>query len=88
MDWGLTPRRWFRDGGEHKASALMRLAKDMPTVSWVLVGDAGEHDLEPVPRLGLLTSERCGRVRAATGGGWVCFPGQELGGRDAAGLWP
>ncbi len=41
---GLTPTRWFRDGREHKSSALARLAKDLPDVRWVLVGDDGEHD--------------------------------------------
>lgn len=45
-DWGITPRRWFRDGRQHKASSLARLVEDMPTVKWVLVGDDGEHDPE------------------------------------------
>lgn len=43
-DWGITPRRWFRDGRRHKASSLARLAEDLPEVTWVLVGDDGEHD--------------------------------------------
>jgi phosphatidate phosphatase APP1 len=43
-DWGFSPQRWFRDGREHKASALDRLAGDFSTVRWVLVGDDGEHD--------------------------------------------
>lgn len=43
-DWGITPDRWFRDGREHKSSALERLMDDMPHVTWVLVGDDGEHD--------------------------------------------
>lgn len=43
-DWGITPTRWFRDGGEHNSSALARLVEDLPDVRWVLVGDDGEHD--------------------------------------------
>lgn len=43
-DWGITPRRWFRDGQEHKSSSLARLMEDLPHVTWVLVGDDGEHD--------------------------------------------
>lgn len=43
---GHHPRRWFRDGRQHKASALDRLAADFPTVRWILIGDDGEHDPE------------------------------------------
>ena len=43
-DWGITPTRWFRDGKHHKASLLTRLLEDLPHVSWVLLGDDGEHD--------------------------------------------
>lgn len=43
-DWGVTPTRWFRDGAEHKRSSLVRLHEDLPEVSWVLIGDDGEHD--------------------------------------------
>ncbi len=43
-DWGPRTDRWFRDGQAHKRSSLERLARDMPWVSWVLVGDDGEHD--------------------------------------------
>ncbi len=45
-DWGIEPTRWFRDGREHKRSSLVRLREDLPEVSWVLVGDDGEHDPE------------------------------------------
>jgi phosphatidate phosphatase APP1 len=45
-DWGITRTRWFRDGQEHKRSELARLRDDLPNVSWVLVGDDGEHDPE------------------------------------------
>jgi phosphatidate phosphatase APP1 len=43
-DWGITPRRWFRDGKEHKRSSIARLHKDFPHITWVLIGDDGEHD--------------------------------------------
>lgn len=43
-DWGIRPRRWFRDGQKHKSSSLARLMEDLPHVRWVLVGDDGEHD--------------------------------------------
>ena len=43
-DWGITPHRWFRDGQQHKSSSLVRLMEDLPHVTWVLVGDDGEHD--------------------------------------------
>ncbi|TDL38883.1 App1 family protein [Arthrobacter nitrophenolicus] len=43
-DWGITPHRWFRDGKEHKSSSLTRLIEDLPHVTWILVGDDGEHD--------------------------------------------
>ncbi|MHA7295018.1 App1 family protein [Arthrobacter sp. HLT1-21] len=43
-DWGITPHRWFRDGQEHKSSSLARLLEDLPNITWVLVGDDGEHD--------------------------------------------
>lgn len=43
-DWGITPRAWFRNGREHKSRALERLVQDLPDVTWVLVGDDGEHD--------------------------------------------
>lgn len=43
-DWGITPTRWFRDGKEHKRSSIARLMGDFPHITWVLVGDDGEHD--------------------------------------------
>lgn len=45
-DWGVTPTRWFRDGKEHKRTTIARLMEDLPHVTWVLVGDDGEHDPE------------------------------------------
>ncbi|WP_084039476.1 App1 family protein [Demequina sp. NBRC 110053] len=45
-DWGISRTRWFRDGRLHKRSSIARLMEDMPHVTWVLVGDDGEHDPE------------------------------------------
>jgi phosphatidate phosphatase APP1 len=43
-DWGPTADRWFRSGREHKRGALERLAGEFPKISWLLVGDDGQHD--------------------------------------------
>lgn len=43
-DWGPTPDHWFRNGQEHKASSLERLAREFPGISWLLIGDDGQHD--------------------------------------------
>ncbi|MDR1711876.1 MAG: DUF2183 domain-containing protein [Propionibacteriaceae bacterium] len=45
-DWGPTNTGWFRSGHAHKADSLYQLTKDYPNISWVLVGDDGQHDLE------------------------------------------
>jgi phosphatidate phosphatase APP1 len=46
-DWGPTNTGWFRSGQEHKTAQLHRLARELPHVKWLLVGDDGQHD----PRL-------------------------------------
>ncbi|MGK3709971.1 App1 family protein [Arthrobacter sp. IK3] len=43
-DWGPTRDRWFRSGPEHKRTQLERLAKEFPDISWLLIGDNGQHD--------------------------------------------
>ncbi len=43
-DWGPTSEGWFRSGQAHKRGALHRLAREMPHVQWLLVGDDGQHD--------------------------------------------
>lgn len=43
-DWGPTNTGWFRKGPEHKRTALRELARDMPNIRWLLVGDDGQHD--------------------------------------------
>jgi phosphatidate phosphatase APP1 len=45
-DWGPTTDRWFRSGQEHKRSTLARLARELPDVRWLLIGDDGQHDQE------------------------------------------
>ena len=43
-DWGPTNTGWFRSGQEHKHAQLHRLARELPHVRWLLVGDDGQHD--------------------------------------------
>ncbi|WP_433955493.1 App1 family protein [Janibacter indicus] len=43
-DWGPTNTGWFRSGQDHKRAALHRLARELPEVRWVLIGDDGQHD--------------------------------------------
>ncbi|MPV49074.1 MULTISPECIES: App1 family protein [unclassified Pseudactinotalea] len=43
-DWGPTNTGWFRSGQEHKRNALGRLHREFPDISWVLIGDDGQHD--------------------------------------------
>ena len=43
-DWGTTTTGWFRSGEDHKRESLRRLATDFPQLSWILVGDDGQHD--------------------------------------------
>ena len=45
-DWGPTPDAWFRSGRAHKEASLRRLIAEFPQVSWVLIGDDGQHDPE------------------------------------------
>ncbi|MDO5083745.1 App1 family protein [Arachnia propionica] len=45
-DWGPTNTGWFRSGAEHKRTCLRELARDLPNIRWVLVGDDGQHDPE------------------------------------------
>ncbi|MBC9820058.1 App1 family protein [Terrabacter sp. MAHUQ-38] len=43
-DWGPTNTGWFRSGQDHKRTCLHRLARDFPRITWLLVGDDGQHD--------------------------------------------
>lgn len=43
-DWGPTNSGWFRSGQEHKRIGLRDLAIDFPKISWILIGDDGQHD--------------------------------------------
>lgn len=43
-DWGPTADRWFRSGQEHKRLNLKRLAGEFPGITWLLIGDDGQHD--------------------------------------------
>lgn len=60
-DWGPTNTGWFRSGQDHKRAQLHRLARELPHVKWLLVGDDGQHD----PRLYTeFASRRPDHVRA------------------------
>ena len=43
-DWGPSATGWFRSGIEHKRTELRRLMIDLPDVTWLLIGDDGQHD--------------------------------------------
>ncbi len=43
-DWGPTNTGWFRSGSDHKRNSLRELARDLPKVRWLLIGDDGQHD--------------------------------------------
>ncbi len=43
-DWGPSVERWFRSGRSHKHATLRRLVKELPNLTWVLIGDDGQHD--------------------------------------------
>lgn len=43
-DWGPTTTAWFRSGREHKRTQLRRLLDELPDLTWLLVGDDGQHD--------------------------------------------
>jgi phosphatidate phosphatase APP1 len=60
-DWGPTVSGWFRSGREHKQTQLRRLLGELPGLTWILVGDDGQHDPDIYTRV---TEEFPGRVRA------------------------
>jgi len=43
-DWGPTNSGWFRSGADHKRAQLRRIARELPHVRWVLIGDTGQKD--------------------------------------------
>jgi phosphatidate phosphatase APP1 len=45
-DWGPTHDRLFRNGRAHKEDNLRRLAREFPTIRWLLIGDDGQNDEE------------------------------------------
>jgi len=59
-DWGATNTGWFRSGREHKMRSLRRLLAEFPGISWVLVGDDGQHDPQIYADI---AAEHPGRVR-------------------------
>ena len=59
-DWGPTNTGWFRSGQEHKHAQLHRLARELPNVKWLLIGDDGQHDPKIYTEF---TSRKPGHVR-------------------------
>lgn len=60
-DWGPAADGWFRSGRAHKRAQLLRLMAELPQLTWVFVGDDGQHD----PDLYAEAVTACpGRVRA------------------------
>jgi len=57
-DWGPTNTGWFRSGAEHKQDTMFALAKEFPGISWLLVGDDGQHDLELYSRFAARVPDR------------------------------
>ena len=43
-DWGPTQTALFRSGQEHKRIQLRNLAITFPNMTWLLIGDDGQHD--------------------------------------------
>ena len=43
-DWGPTEAGWFRSGQDHKREQLKRLFSELPDLTWILLGDDGQHD--------------------------------------------
>jgi phosphatidate phosphatase APP1 len=60
-DWGPTVSGWFRSGREHKQTQLRRLMGELPGLTWILVGDDGQHDPDIYTAI---TQEFPARVRA------------------------
>ncbi|TIC84417.1 phosphatase domain-containing protein [Nocardioides sp. GY 10127] len=61
-DWGPTAGRWFRSGTAHKRNELRRLLADLPHLTWVLVGDDGQHDPETYADLAVEHPDRVAAV--------------------------
>ena len=51
-DWGPTNTGLFRSGMDHKLRSLDSLARLLPEMRWILVGDDGQHDPEIYERFG------------------------------------
>jgi len=62
-DWGPTQTGWFRSGPDHKRRCLRELARDLPGIRWLLVGDDGQHDPDLYAEFATLQPEHV-RARA------------------------
>lgn len=69
-DWGPTNTGWFRKGPDHKRTCLRELARDLPNIAWLLVGDDGQHDPDLYGEFAALQPEhvRARAIRQLTAG--------------------
>lgn len=67
-DWGPTETSWFRSGQAHKHAQLERLARELPQIRWLLVGDDGQHDPRIYEEFALAHPDRveCVAIRQLT----------------------
>lgn len=94
-DWGPTNTGWFRSGIEHKRTELRRLLIDLPEVTWLLIGDDGQHDLliysevvrEHSDRVAAVAIRRLSQKEQMLAGGQIAHP-MGLGRRRAPWLRP
>jgi phosphatidate phosphatase APP1 len=92
-DWGPQKDRIFRSGKQHKLAALERLARELPWVRWLLVGDDGQHDPEIYRAFAETHPDHVAAVairalsptQAVLAGGLPSPAGQELTTSDRAG---
>ena len=81
-DWGPTNTGWFRSGIEHKRTELRRLLIDLPEVTWLLIGDDGQHDLliysevvrEHSDRVAAVAIRRLSQKEQMLAGGQIAHP--------------
>ena len=81
-DWGPTNTGWFRSGAEHKRTCLRELARDLPNIRWLLVGDDGQHDPELYAEFATLQPQhvRARAIRELTPGEHALAHGIRTGG--------
>lgn len=83
-DWGPTNTGWSRSGVDHKRRCLRELARDLPQIRWLLVGDDGQHDPDLYAEFASLQPEhvRARAIRQLTPGELALAHGITLGAPD------